>query len=66
MRKFTVLLVIALAVTACGVLDETGGDTTTTIGSEDPGDGDEPIAEPGEPGVIPEPRTPIPGTSMAR
>ena len=61
MRKFTVLLVVALAITACGALDAAGGDTTTTIGSEDPGDGDDPVAEPGEPGVIPEPRPPIPG-----
>jgi hypothetical protein len=61
MRRLTFLLVIALAVTACGLVGTPGGDTTTTMGSEDPGDGDEPIAEPGEPGVIPEPRPPIPG-----
>jgi hypothetical protein len=40
--------------------DAVAGDTTT-IGAEDPGNGDEPIVEPGEPNLIPSPREPIPG-----
>jgi hypothetical protein len=59
MRKLAVLSFIALTLAACGVVDSFGGDTS--IGVADPGDGDEPIAGPTDPGVVPEPRPPIPG-----
>lgn len=58
-----------MTLAACGGSDGVGsggdpGATTTTIDPDQPvdsgdGDGDEPIAEPGPPGSIPEPRPPL-------
>jgi hypothetical protein len=54
MRKAMLLLLIPIVV-ACDEGVSNPPDTTT------PGGGDEPIAGPGEPGEIPEPRPPIEG-----
>jgi len=69
MRKHFVVLALILVITACGVPDVVGGTgepntTTTTIDPDQPvdSDGDEPIAEPGPVGSIPEPRPPIDGS----
>jgi hypothetical protein len=70
MRKQVLLLALALALAACGdpeVIggsDSAGASTTTTQNPDEPVDsgGDEPVAEPGTVGSIPEPRPPIAGS----
>ncbi|MDP9143431.1 MAG: hypothetical protein M3N43_01830 [Actinomycetota bacterium] len=68
MRKNFLVLALILVVTACGEPGVIGGtdqpSTTTTIDPDQPvdSDGDEPIAEPGPVGSIPEPRPPIDGS----
>ncbi len=68
MTKLIALIVVLLMVAACGDPGQAGAPqdpvTTTTSSPDDPvdsGDGDEPIAEPGPVGSIPEPRPPIEG-----
>jgi hypothetical protein len=67
MRRHLVYLVVLLLVAACGAGEQAGGDgsaTTTTIAPDEPVDsgGDQPIAEPGPVGSIPEPRPPLDGS----
>lgn len=66
-RLFSVLLVMTALVACGGAEPGFGGDaptTTTTLPPEEPvdSDGDQPIAEPGPIGSIPEPRPPIDGS----
>ncbi|MGH8913757.1 MAG: hypothetical protein ACRDZM_04480 [Acidimicrobiia bacterium] len=69
MRKHLLALVLILAATACGVPEVVGGTdepgTTITVDPDQSvdSDGDEPIAEPGPVGSIPEPRPPIDGNT---
>ncbi|MGH8926355.1 MAG: hypothetical protein ACRDWA_17280 [Acidimicrobiia bacterium] len=58
MRRFDLLLIVP-ALVACTALDGGSSETPTSADAVDPGD--QPIAEPSEPGMIPEPRPPIPG-----
>jgi hypothetical protein len=68
MRRHLAILVLVGVAAACGAPDVigSGGDPapTTTIDLDQPvdSDGDEPIAEPGPVGSIPEPRPPIDGS----
>jgi hypothetical protein len=64
MRRQLPLLAVLLVVIACGASEPIGDDvTTTTVDLDEPvdSDGDQPIAEPGPVGSIPEPRPPIDG-----
>jgi len=70
MRRFTPFVVVLTLLAACGGAElGSGGDssttstTSTTVSPDEPVDsgGDEPIAEPGPVGSIPEPRPPIDG-----
>jgi hypothetical protein len=67
MRKHLVLVTLVVALAACGTPDLVGGtsppSTTTTLDPDQPVDSgdDEPVAEPGPVGSIPEPRLPIDG-----
>jgi hypothetical protein len=69
MRRIIPFLVAVTLLTACGGAElGVGGDSTTTstpVSPDQPvdsGDGDQPIAEPGPVGSIPEPRPPIDGS----
>ena len=68
MRRLLVVLVLACVAVACGSPDVIGGGgdpaPTTSIDPDQPVDsgGDEPIAEPGPVGSIPEPRPPVEGS----
>jgi len=68
MRRLFLFVLVLTALAACGGADPGfGGDTpatSTTLSPEEPVDsgGDEPIAEPGPIGSIPEPRPPIDGS----
>lgn len=69
MRKHLVLFAVVIAVAACAtpeVVDGSGGESPpTTVNPDQPvdsGGGDQPIAEPGPVGSIPEPRPPIEGS----
>jgi hypothetical protein len=68
MRKHFLVLALILVVSACGEPGVVGGtdqpSTTTTFDPDQPvdSDGDEPIAEPGPVGSVPEPRPPIDGS----
>jgi hypothetical protein len=68
MRRLLVVLVLAGVAVACGSPDVIGGGgdpaPTTSIDPDQPVDsgGDEPIAEPGPAGSIPEPRPPVEGS----
>ena len=67
MRRHFAFVAILLVASACGAPESVGGNggavTTTSVGPDEPVDsgGDEPIAEPGPVGSIPEPRPPIDG-----
>jgi hypothetical protein len=67
MRKHLALVTLIVVLAACGTPDLVGGtspsSTTTTLDPDQPVDSgdDEPIAEPGPVGSIPEPRLPIDG-----
>lgn len=68
MTKLLAMIVMLVMIAACGDSGPTGAPqepgTTSTSSPDDPvdsGDGDEPIAEPGPVGSIPEPRPPIDG-----
>ncbi len=68
MNKVLTIFLVMLTIVACGDPDRTGSPqepgTTTASSPDDPvdsGDGDQPIAEPGPVGSIPEPRPPIDG-----
>jgi hypothetical protein len=67
MTKLIAIVLMLVVVAACGDPDPSGPqepDVTTTSSPDDPvdsGDGDQPIAEPGPVGSIPEPRPPIDG-----
>jgi len=71
MRRFIPFVVVLTVLAACGGAElGSGGDNpttsspSTTVSPDDPVDsgGDEPIAEPGPVGSIPEPRPPIDGS----
>lgn len=66
MRRLLVIVAVGMTVVACGGLDgsgDQGSTSTTAAGPDQPVDsgGDEPIGEPGTVGSIPEPRPPIDG-----
>jgi hypothetical protein len=68
MRRIISLLIALTLLAACGGADLGAGDdtmpTSTTVSPDEPVDsgGDQPIAEPGPVGSIPEPRPPIDGS----